>query len=314
MLEDETRKKKVTDALAVLEVAVRNRAALSLYDIHKVAEDFCAGFLNILDGCKLRNLNTGHKNNSAIDLGDVKKKLAYQVTSVNDKKKVQDTLDKFVKDSWHKKYNHVRVLMLTPPKRAYKGLKLNAKLVRFSPTTDIIGLSKLGELASNSGKKLEPLAEFVEQQMPLLTAYLAEAKLTDADALAVYRKKFDRDALHHPLHREGPMPNFEKALVDLTTLLEDGKIDSKVVAKGRGDFDDKLLVSALRDLHVSLSKLKGLFNQHVNTGEIDPKGRGYDFRHPDTPRKFNEYKQAVIDSLNKALKRGGLPPIRGVDS
>src|SRR5205085_7207612 len=104
------------------------------------------------------NLNHKYPNNSAIDLGDetAKPRVCYQVTSVTKKAKVQATLKQFVTDNWHQKYDHLRVLMLSKPQGAYKGLTVDKRIV-FSPSADIISLTDLVSLAGKADEKLAVL-------------------------------------------------------------------------------------------------------------------------------------------------------------
>lgn len=73
---------------------VKLNNSVGLTDINSAAEDFFADLLNLVFGTNLVNLNLEKLNFPAIDLGDDKKRVCYQVTSTNDKPKIQKTFIK----------------------------------------------------------------------------------------------------------------------------------------------------------------------------------------------------------------------------
>ena len=87
---------KIIDGLVRIERSVEYRGLLNLLDAHVLAENFFAGFLNIYYGYHLHNLNKPTKNHPAIDLGDSINRIAFQITSVEDTRKIQDGVDKFI--------------------------------------------------------------------------------------------------------------------------------------------------------------------------------------------------------------------------
>ncbi len=83
-------------SLWVTEIKANNY--LDFYDINKVAEDLALKLLNEIYGLQLKNLNEEKPNYPGIDLGDKINKIAYQVTSRNDDRKIQESLESFVKE------------------------------------------------------------------------------------------------------------------------------------------------------------------------------------------------------------------------
>jgi len=64
--------------------------AISFYDINKCSEGLVREILNTLFSLELKDLNNEDYNFPAIDLGDIKNKVAVQVTTRNDFSKIEE--------------------------------------------------------------------------------------------------------------------------------------------------------------------------------------------------------------------------------
>lgn len=84
---------KIADRLSWLKSKLELENAICLYNNNIGSEDFICGLLNLVYGYNLVNLNKYKKNYEGIDLGDLKNKIAVQVTTETKHKKVQDTID-----------------------------------------------------------------------------------------------------------------------------------------------------------------------------------------------------------------------------
>src|SRR5690606_23746555 len=78
--------------LAYLKAEVELLNSLNLTDINVYAENFYRDFFNLL-GYEFENTNFIENNFAHIDLIDTKNKLAIQVTSQNDNKKIKEAID-----------------------------------------------------------------------------------------------------------------------------------------------------------------------------------------------------------------------------
>lgn len=110
MTERERLIKEITNYLAFLRSQVELLNSLTLTDINKISENFYRDFLNILFGYSLININIEEKNAAAIDLGDLKAKLAIQVTSTKTLEKIKKTHKSFVQRKLHLQYDRLVVL------------------------------------------------------------------------------------------------------------------------------------------------------------------------------------------------------------
>ena len=88
---------EITGYLTALEVLVRQRNSMKLYDINRHCESFYCDLLNVVlkrDGHRLRLVpadNAEHPNQSGIDLIDKERKVMVQVTSSFSIEKVKHT-------------------------------------------------------------------------------------------------------------------------------------------------------------------------------------------------------------------------------
>ena len=70
----------------------------SFTDINIMAEGFIMNLLNAVFQLNLQNLNNLQGNYHGVDLGDLSEKIAFQVTSKKDSKKIIETYEKVFKD------------------------------------------------------------------------------------------------------------------------------------------------------------------------------------------------------------------------
>jgi len=109
---------KARDLLVSWVRKIELSSAIDFYDINKVAENLCANLLNEIYDYQLINLNTEQRNFPAVDLGCDVQKIAFQISSTKDiNRKINDTLDKFVKNKLQNRFScGVRFLFLSTDK------------------------------------------------------------------------------------------------------------------------------------------------------------------------------------------------------
>lgn len=109
---------------------------IDLFDINKIAEDLAAMLLNEIYNYNLINLNYQKHHHSAIDLGDKKNGIAFQVTSRTDADKIKKNLKTFV-EKYKKDYpNGIRFFLLSIEGAKIKRLKNQKGLKRIAPHFD----------------------------------------------------------------------------------------------------------------------------------------------------------------------------------
>ena len=97
--------------------------AMDNTDINRKSEDALIPLLSeIYEHTELKNLNVSEGSNfPGIDLGDKKARIAYQITSRADSKKVKDTLKKFVERKLYEKYDRLVIYILKKKQKTYQG-------------------------------------------------------------------------------------------------------------------------------------------------------------------------------------------------
>lgn len=80
---------------------------LNLTDVNNFSEDFYKNLLNLVYGFSLKNANQFDSNAVAVDLIDLKNKIAVQVTSTSSLNKTQETINKFIERELFKEYDRL---------------------------------------------------------------------------------------------------------------------------------------------------------------------------------------------------------------
>jgi|GEM_PF-3024197 len=189
MLSREDYIKYISDILAVLEVSIRNRGLLNLYDANVISEHFIQGLLNIVFDYDLENLNSVvQKNQVSIDLGDREKGIAFQVTSTKTSRKIQRTLDKFIENRLYEHYEQLRVFILREKQRSYKDFDTSG-IFHFDKREHILDfrdlLAKINTLETN---KLGEIQAFIGREVQMKTPQYNLDLSYDRSVLSEIRK------------------------------------------------------------------------------------------------------------------------------
>ncbi|MGQ4645974.1 SMEK domain-containing protein [Lyngbya aestuarii] len=114
---------RISHFMSLFVTQVRAETAMGKTDINKVAETVLIPILAEVYGYKeLKNLNyTEDSNYPGIDLGDETARVAFQITSTPDSKKVKHTLRKFVENKFYEKYDRLIIYFLTEKQKSYLG-------------------------------------------------------------------------------------------------------------------------------------------------------------------------------------------------
>lgn len=310
----EPHQQKISFALSVLQVAVKNNGLIGLVGTNTVAEPFFRDFLNIVYDLNLDNLNDGIANYPAIDLGDTAARLCFQVSSTGTKAKVQKTLTVFG-DPKHKltsAYDKLRIFVIG--KRVKKYEKLNIpKGVKFDQATDVVDVPLLIKSLPNvPTTKLIALSQLIDQEMPMFAAATSVEHHTDDQVLKEYRSHFYRRALLDPWQQEGNVADFRDAIDSLLGLLTTGCVEGEPKTKPIRRISDKSLKRRVERVHEKLMLVRRLFTHHERLGDIDPVANFGNFNNPAISSAFDSYRQDVVDEMNAVLTSASLQPLPGL--
>lgn len=157
MLERKKQNEQLTLALAGLSTHITFSSKQSMLDNNRVMETILPLLLNQLYGYALIDLNTIKHNHPAIDLGDIFKRLAVQITSDGSKDKMVTTLDKFEAHGLDKDYDTIWFLIIS-----------NSQKCSFSRQGYNIEVKNLADIAKDicqlPQERFEPIFAFCKNQ------------------------------------------------------------------------------------------------------------------------------------------------------
>lgn len=107
--------KKIVSTLSTMVFNISAQNSVGFFDSNRAVQDFFAHYFNITNGYdSLVDLDIVHDTTSfpAVDIGDEKNKVAFQITSRTDKDKVSSTLEVFLDKNMHLTYPKLIVCML----------------------------------------------------------------------------------------------------------------------------------------------------------------------------------------------------------
>lgn len=160
----------IVDNLAFLSKSTSLENLIGLFDTNRAAQDFFKEFLRLVFGYEdLQDLDKLNNvlNYPAIDLGDKKAKICFQITTDSSSTKIQDTLKLFIKKELYKEYDRL-VILIIGGKEAYPKTNFNTNsLFSFSKSDDIWDDDNLVQAINNVDNiaKLEEIQKFLEDNL-----------------------------------------------------------------------------------------------------------------------------------------------------
>ena len=136
MLATADKKTDLAFRFATLNAYVSLNSSLSLFDIHRNMETFFVTLLNMLYGWNLVDLNIEKANHPAIDLGDIDKGLAVQVTADGSTTKMKETISKLEKHGLNETYKIILFVIISAQQK--RDIPPNAYEIRVINLIDIL--------------------------------------------------------------------------------------------------------------------------------------------------------------------------------
>jgi hypothetical protein len=196
--------KLIVDGLAQVAASCETGGSLHLLDNNTLAHHFYCRLLNEMYGLKLDVMDRIVSNYPAIDLGDVDKHIAYQITRDKTSAKVSRTLNTFMKRGLQARFHKLKVLVIGKKQRSYEALKIPTGLA-FNPEEDIVDHTNLVRAADGLPTPcLERLAKIVDEEL---------------EPLRQRGSRSDKQSVRVTTHTIGGVPE----TVDLTTCKRCGK-------------------------------------------------------------------------------------------
>ncbi|OQX97075.1 MAG: hypothetical protein B6I24_09950 [Bacteroidetes bacterium 4572_128] len=155
--------KRINRSLSLMRFEIEQLNKINLTDYNIIAENFYKDLL-VFYGFELKNLNEKKYNAESIDLVDEENKIAIQVTSRNDAKKIHDTIKGFNKPEYDE-YKQLIMFLIGKPKLKYKADFTKKNLFSFDKKKDIIDVDDIiKKFRSYPAKQLEPIVDFLEKK------------------------------------------------------------------------------------------------------------------------------------------------------
>ena len=193
---------RITDALSILTTNVKLHNSRGRTDINKEAEDFYCGLLNIVLGKNLENLNLLEMDFPAIDLADKEGRLCVQVSSTEERNKVDRTLEKFFAKELDKQFDRLIVLVIGKKPRYQSGFTTQRGF-DFDHERDVWDLPKLLlEIEKLDEEKRNDVDQYLSDRvktgseknrfptLPLRTVLEGDAFVGRAEELAEIDRRF----------------------------------------------------------------------------------------------------------------------------
>jgi hypothetical protein len=132
----------IADALGAIKSSCEHRGLLHLFDNHTVAQHFFCRLLNAAYDLDLVELDNLEENFPAVDLGDMKKRIAYQITTQKASEKVTKTLKTFYQHNLDAQFDTLKILVIGDRQKTYDAVEIPDNL-KFSTADDIIDIAGL---------------------------------------------------------------------------------------------------------------------------------------------------------------------------
>lgn len=152
------------ERLSILCTRVELRGKLNILDFHLHSEDFYVGFLNLLFGYALKNVNASTQNVEGIDLVDVVGKLVLQVSSTATKAKIESALGKDL--SAYKGHGFKFMSISKDAKHLRVGVYANPHGLMFLPAHDVYDVSSvLNEILHLDIARQQKIYDFLRREL-----------------------------------------------------------------------------------------------------------------------------------------------------
>lgn len=160
---------RINELFSIFVAQIKGATSLHLYDINSVSEDVLVPVFKEIYGYEnLRNVNIDKSNYPGIDLADEDNRVAFQITSTSNSKKIQHSLTQFFKHNLHEKYDQLYIYILSEKQKSYSGKWFEEAIepgFQFNKNKDIIDYRDLlKQIKSLPLEKIKQVKSILESQ------------------------------------------------------------------------------------------------------------------------------------------------------
>ncbi len=236
--------------ISILQRHIALNQATGLTNMLRLLESMSIALFRSSHGYDLKNKNLEIANYPAVDLVDDQKRVAIQVTSNADAKKVKHTIKQFQKHGLFKEYDKLIIF----------GFLKQTPSTNFPAYCEVIGVETLIAMVmdKNDEATVQRVVDAIEQHVD----YSGLHPYTDENCLSVVLHCVDRNAIKHPMYCEGSHSDMMTGLNEITELISKGTINGKTRNKSLDQFADLKIQQFLTNIRHEISKISSIINQH----------------------------------------------------
>ena len=162
MLKSQDRLNIIISKIGHLRKDIKSKGKIGMTDIHRHSEIFIKEILNIIYDYNLVSFDKQKPNYPGLDLGDNKKGVAFQVTSIKTSQKVNHTLEMCLLHKHYEQFPVVKMLILGTKQRNYRINPCDQGKLLFDAQRDIIDLDDIiREITHLSLEKQKEVYDFI---------------------------------------------------------------------------------------------------------------------------------------------------------
>lgn len=164
----------IEEKLNFLAYRIKERAKLNLLDINIQTEIFCVDLLNLVYGWNLVDINCEKSNAQAIDLIDKTNKIIIQISSIDQKRKIEMSLQASIMLSFQQ-YTFKYLCLASNADKLRKMKYSNPYNIRFNPKEDILDISKIiNEILYLSIEQQEKIKLLIENEFDKMASNIID--------------------------------------------------------------------------------------------------------------------------------------------
>lgn len=274
-MEETVVKARIIDRMSLLEAHVTGRVAHGLNDVTSALEVLYREVLNFTHGWDLTSANFPDRNFTAVDLHDVGRRLAVQVTVTCSTNKIVETQDTFQRHNLDLQYDR---LIFVGIKSVIRSKKLASWAELFTQST-LLNLENLdlGQLWALDDRLANSIRwhRFTER--------------SDRHCFDVVLGVLDRDAIRHMTHVEGSFDDMLEALQQIKQIINLGQIrETRIQAKPVSLYDTPY-VQILEVIDSHVGRMASIVKRN-----LEP----YNFLPPPAANEVDRERRQLVQEVN----------------
>lgn len=246
--------KNLIQDITFIQQYIKTNQESGFNDMTRILESITLNIFNVTHSLNLVNKNQLKTNFPAIDLADDNKRIAIQVTTNADSKKIKNTIEKFENSGLNNNYEKLYIFGFLECKKTGKY-----------PT--YCELFKVGDLITkltdmNNEEKVQNIIDILKQH----TDFSRVHPYDDINCLKIVLNCIDRNAIKHKMYCEGSYFDMIKGLDEILELITKGTINKKTKSKSLDDFSDEKIKKFLQKTKDKIGKIKSIVNKSREKG------------------------------------------------